>query len=64
MVLLIGLNPIEHLAQIILRELKHAGVVQSRHMLFGGQQIGTQIGVSLLFRRLGGRIECLKGRRR
>lgn len=48
MVLLVGLNPIEHLAQIILRELKHAGVVQSRHMLFGGQQIGTQIGVSLL----------------
>ena len=47
--LLLGLDVIERLPQLRLSELEHAGVVEGGSVLFGGQQVGTQVAILLLF---------------
>ena len=54
MLLLLGLDMIQHLPQLGLPELEHAGVVQPRGVLFGGEHVGTEVEVLLLFGGLGG----------
>ena len=47
--LLLLLDVVQHLANILIGELKHAGVVQPGNVLFATQRVGTQITVVLLF---------------
>ena len=45
---------VQHLSQSGLSELKHAGVVKPRGVLFGGEKVGAEVEVLLLGRCFGG----------
>ena len=61
MLLLLGLDVTQHLPQLGLAELEHAGVVQPRGVLLGGEEIGAEVAVLLLFGGLGGVVGCEGG---
>lgn len=54
MILFLGLDAVEQLPCIFVREFKDAGVIQSGRVLFGCQNVAAQIGVVLFFRCFGG----------
>ena len=54
MLLLLGLDVVQDLPQLGLPELEHAGVVEPRGVLFGGEQILAEVVVLLLVGGLGG----------
>ena len=47
---------IQHLTKIALTKFEDAGVVESRSVFFGGQQVGAEVAVLLLFGGLGSRV--------